>query len=70
MFYYVKKNNQEINFIVFDRYLRFVEFSSEYIETNRQSHPREFDAYKNFCKKVFSDGREKEEEGIDIFDRE
>lgn len=58
MFYYMKGckgSIKLINFSIFDKYLRSIEFSSDFIESNGHKHPDEYALFEKFYKKAFAE---------------
>jgi len=57
MFYYMKGYKgptKQVNFTIFDKFLRSIEFGSDFINKNRQKHPDEYDLFQRFYKKIFT----------------
>lgn len=52
MFYYMKGKEDNINFVIFDRFMRNIQASSKDIENMSRKHPDEFTIYLNFKKKI------------------
>lgn len=70
MFFYKKGLNKELNFVIFDRYLKPIEFDSFFIEEKRFLYKQEFKMFEEMYKNVFNLNKHEEEGGNDIFDKE
>jgi len=68
MFYYMKADNNKINFIIFDCFLRYVEMNNVDIEDLQKEHPDEFSIYLKFKEKITV--HEEETHNVDILDKE
>lgn len=42
MFYFVKGEEKHLNFIVFDKRLKYFEFNSSFVMKNKGKNPKEF----------------------------
>lgn len=71
MFYYmIGKNNNRINFIILDCFLRNIEMDSSHIEELQHKHPDEYNIYKQFKKKVLEKESEQSIIMTDLLDKE
>lgn len=64
----MKGQKREINFIVFDRFMRYIEINSTFIEELQRKHPDQFKIYQTFKRKVFEE--ENEDHIIDLLNNE
>jgi hypothetical protein len=68
MFYFMRGENKQLNFIIFDRKLRHYEFDSTYIIKHKRKNLNEFEEFERFYNEVF--GETKNEDTNDLLDRE
>lgn len=56
MFYFAKNEDEgTVNFTLFDKSMRSIEFDSQYIEEKKRVHPEEYKLYEKFIKNVYQE---------------
>lgn len=66
MFYYQPTASKEVNFIMFDKRLKFVQFGTGFINKFNKKYPSEHLKFKDFCDQLFKEGAKEK----DLFGRE